>query len=127
MTYLIFVPQEIDTPVHTAAISTSHPGHIACAQAIPCESFVNELPASRLRLASSATANFTANLITSIARTLPSTMFSTDGDELNINYYTQDAQIQADLKHSGRTPEQALDVAQRTHGTLKAIGKTPVV
>ena len=54
-------------------------------------------------------------------------MFSTDGDELNVNYYTQDAQIQADLKHSGRTLEQALDVAQRTHGTLKAIGKTPVV
>jgi hexosaminidase len=109
-------------------ISTSHPEHIACAQAVPWESFANEPPAGQLRLASSATANFTANLITSIARTLPSTMFSTGGDELNVNCYTQDAQTQADLRQSGRTLEQALDAFTRsTHGALKAIGKTPVV
>jgi len=55
-------------------------------------------------------------------------MFSTGGDELNVNCYTQDAQTQADLKQSGRTLEQALDVfTQGTHGALKAIGKTPVV
>ena len=64
----------------------------------------------------------------SIARTLPSTMFSTGGDELNVNCYTQDAQTQADLKQSGKTLEQALDAfTQDTHGALKAIGKTPVV
>ncbi|KDR82570.1 hypothetical protein GALMADRAFT_220558 [Galerina marginata CBS 339.88] len=120
--------QEIDTPGHTAVISTSHPEHIACAQLTPWESFANEPPAGQLRLASAATANFTANLISSIARTLPSTLFSTGGDELNTNCYAQDAQTQADLTSSGRTLEQALDAfTQTTHGALKAIGKTPVV
>ncbi|PPQ70615.1 hypothetical protein CVT25_011981 [Psilocybe cyanescens] len=119
---------EIDTPGHTAIISTSHPEHIACAQATPWESFANEPPAGQLRLASAATTNFTASLITSIAKTLPSTLFSTGGDELNVNCYTQDSQTQTDLKASGKTLEQALDTfTQATHGALKAIGKTPVV
>ncbi|KAF8158415.1 N-acetylhexosaminidase [Crassisporium funariophilum] len=124
----IDVLMEIDTPGHTAVISTSHPEHIACAQATPWESFANEPPAGQLRLANAATANFTASLISSIARTLPSTLFSTGGDELNVNCYTKDAQTQADLKSSGRTLEQALDVfTQTTHNALKSIGKTPVV
>ncbi|KAF9483398.1 N-acetylhexosaminidase [Pholiota conissans] len=119
---------EVDTPGHTAVISTSHPEHIACAQATPWENFANEPPAGQLRLASPATANFTAGLLTSIARTLPSMLFSTGGDELNVNCYTQDAQTQADLKASGKTLEQALDAfTQTTHGALRALGKTPVV
>jgi hexosaminidase len=119
---------EIDTPGHTAIISTSHPEHVACAEATPWENFANEPPAGQLRLASAATANFTASLISSIAKTLPSTMFSTGGDELNVNCYTQDAQTQAELTATGRTLEQALNVfTQTTHGALKAIGKTPVV
>ncbi|KAF8195383.1 glycoside hydrolase family 20 protein [Pholiota molesta] len=119
---------EIDTPGHTAIISTSHPEHIACAQATPWENFANEPPAGQLRLASQATTNFTANLVASIARTLPSTLFSTGGDELNVNCYTQDAQTQADLTASGKTLEQALDTfTQTTHGALEALGKTPVV
>jgi len=95
---------------------------------VPWESFVNEPPAGQLRLTSSATANFTANLITSIARTPPSTIFSTGGDGLNANCYTQDAQIQADLIQSRRILEPALDAfTQSTHGALKAIGKMLVV
>ncbi|KAF5315482.1 hypothetical protein D9619_007226 [Psilocybe cf. subviscida] len=124
----IDVLMEIDTPGHTSAISTSHPEHIACAAAAPWENFANEPPAGQLRLASSATANFTANLITAIAKTLPSTLFSTGGDELNTNCYTQDAQTQKDLKSSGKTLEQALNTfTQTTHGALKALDKTPVV
>lgn len=120
--------QEIDTPGHTAIISTSHPEHVACAQATPWETYANEPPAGQLRLASAATTDFTTNLITSIARTLPSTLFSTGGDELNVNCYTDDAQTQAELKQSGKTLEQALNTfTQSTHGALEALGKTPVV
>ena len=55
-------------------------------------------------------------------------MFSTGGDELDMNCYIQDAQTQANLKQSGRTLEQTLDAfTQGTHGALKAIGKTSVV
>ncbi|KAF8903094.1 N-acetylhexosaminidase [Gymnopilus junonius] len=119
---------EIDTPGHTAVISTSHPEHIACAQATPWENFANEPPAGQLRLASPATANFTASLLTAIARTLPSTLFSTGGDELNVNCYTQDAQTQAELEASGQTLEEALNAfTQTSHNALKAIGKTLVV
>ncbi|KAG6896990.1 hypothetical protein C0992_004770 [Termitomyces sp. T32_za158] len=120
--------EEIDTPGHTAAIADSHPEHIACNQALPWSQFANEPPAGQLRLASSATANFTAEFISAIAQTLPSTLFSTGGDELNTNCYAKDAQTQADLSSSGRTLEQALSsFVQSTHKPLIDLGKTPVV
>ncbi|KAG5353919.1 hypothetical protein C0989_000162 [Termitomyces sp. Mn162] len=119
---------EIDTPGHTAAIADSHPEHIACNQASPWSQFANEPPAGQLRLASAATTKFTTELIYSIAKTVPSTLFGTGGDELNTNCYTQDAQTQADLSSSGRTLEQALSLfVQSTHKSLAALGKTPVV
>jgi hexosaminidase len=72
--------------------------------------------------------NFTANLLSAIANVLPSKLFSTGGDELNTNCYTQDPQTQADLSISGRTLEQALDMFTRaSHDALIKAGKTPVV
>ncbi|KAG6900656.1 hypothetical protein C0993_006760, partial [Termitomyces sp. T159_Od127] len=119
---------EIDTPGHTAAIAASHPEHIACSQASPWSQFAGEPPAGQLRLTSAATTNFTAELISSMAKTLPSTLFSTGGDEVNTNCYLQDPQTQADLASSGRTLEQALSsFVQATHKPLIDLGKTPVV
>ncbi|PFH54031.1 glycoside hydrolase family 20 protein [Amanita thiersii Skay4041] len=124
----IDVLMEIDTPGHTAIISKSHPEHIACAESSPWETFANEPPSGQLRLASSATRDFTANLLTAVAKTLPSTLFSTGGDEVNTNCYSQDPQTQTDLKNSGKTLEQALsDFVLNNHRALAAIGKTPVV
>ena len=58
----------------------------------------------------------------------PSTLMSNGGDEVNLNCYARDADTQADLKASGRTIEQALDVfTQRTHAAIMAEGKTPAV
>jgi hexosaminidase len=55
-------------------------------------------------------------------------MFSTGGDELNTNCYTQDNQTQAELQSSGKTLDQALDVfLQAEHAVLRKMGKTPVV
>ncbi|KIM78411.1 glycoside hydrolase family 20 protein [Piloderma croceum F 1598] len=119
---------EIDTPGHTAAISASHPEHIACNDALPWGDFAAEPPAGQLRLASPSTTKFTASLLSAVARALPSRLFSTGGDELNENCYAKDPQTQADLNSSGRTLEQALDVfTQATHGAIAAEGKTPVV
>ncbi|TFK39090.1 N-acetylhexosaminidase [Crucibulum laeve] len=119
---------EIDTPGHSGSISASHPEHIACPQSDPWSDFAGEPPSGQLRLASQATTNFTANFISAIAKTLPSKLFSTGGDEINTNCYAHDASTQADLKSSGRTLEQALNVfTQATHKALLDIGKTPVV
>ncbi|KAJ7681482.1 beta-hexosaminidase [Mycena rosella] len=123
-----YAAAEIDSPGHTAVIATSHPEHIACSQASPWSTFANEPPAGQLRLASPATVNFTASLFTAAAQVLPSKHFSTGGDELNTACYVQDAQTQADLKASGHTLEQALNVfTEATHGALAKLGKTPVV
>ncbi|KZT28733.1 glycoside hydrolase family 20 protein [Neolentinus lepideus HHB14362 ss-1] len=119
---------EIDTPGHTASIADSHPEYVACNQATPWSTFANEPPAGQLRFTDPAVRNFTASLLSSIAKTLPSTVFSTGGDELNINCYTYDNQTQAELNSTGLTLEESLSVfTQATHGALIAEGKTPVV
>ncbi|KAF8194284.1 N-acetylhexosaminidase [Mycena galopus ATCC 62051] len=124
----IDVLMEIDSPGHTEAISASHPEYIACSQASPWATFANEPPAGQLRLATPAVVNFTAALFTAAAKVLPSKYFSTGGDELNTECYTQDAQTQSDLKKSGQNLEQALNTfTEATHGALAALGKTPVV
>ncbi|KAI0250413.1 N-acetylhexosaminidase [Lactifluus subvellereus] len=117
---------EIDTPGHTSVISKAHPEHVACAEAKPWIAYANEPPAGQLRLASPATINFTASLLSAVAKLFPSTLFATGGDEINARCYQADAQTQHDL--GGRTLNQALDgFTQATHGALRNLGKTPVV
>ncbi|KAJ6455070.1 beta-hexosaminidase [Mycena vitilis] len=124
----IDVLMEIDSPGHTAIVAESHPEHVACNQASPWSTFANEPPAGQLRLASPATVNFTASLFTAAAHVMPSKYFSTGGDELNTECYTQDPQTQADLKKAGKTLEQALSTfTQATHSALAKLDKTPVV
>ncbi|RPD56093.1 beta-hexosaminidase [Lentinus tigrinus ALCF2SS1-7] len=124
----IDVVVEIDTPGHTSIISAAHPEHIACPIASPWSDFAAEPPSGQLRLASASTTNFTAGLLSAVAKMFPSTIMSTGGDEVNANCYEQDAETQADLKATGRTLEQALDVfTQHTHGAIIAEGKTPAV
>ncbi|TDL19713.1 N-acetylhexosaminidase [Rickenella mellea] len=119
---------EIDTPGHTSVISKSHPELIACAESTPWASFANEPPAGQLRFTSPTTTNFTASLLSAVAKLFPSKLMSTGGDEINQNCYNTDAETQSDLKAQGRTFEQALDVfTQATHGAVRASGKTPVV
>jgi hexosaminidase len=120
--------QDIDTPGHEAAIAYSHPEFVACAFSTPVANFASEPPAGQLRLADPATTNFTAKLIAAVAKTVWSSMFSTGGDELNTNCYTQDNQTQADLQSSGRTLDQALsDFLEAEHAGIRALNKTPVV
>lgn len=120
--------QEIDTPGHSSAIGASHPEHVACYVESPWSEFAGEPPSGQLRIASANTTNFTASLLSSIAKTLPSSMFHTGGDEINTECYQQDNETQADLAATGRTLEQALSVfTQTTHGALNKLGKTPVV
>ncbi|THH27662.1 hypothetical protein EUX98_g6529 [Antrodiella citrinella] len=103
---------EIDTPGHTSAISKSHPEHIACAESTPWASFANEPPAGQLRLASNATAEFTANLLVAVSKLFPSSMIKT----------------QASLNATGLNFTQALTAfTQQSHNALIKAGKTPVV
>ncbi|KAM5540844.1 hypothetical protein V8D89_005488 [Ganoderma adspersum] len=124
----IDVMVEIDTPGHTMIIAAAHPEYMACVESSPWSTFANDPPAGQLRLASPAVTNFTAEMLAAAARMFRSTLMSTGGDEINAKCYEQDAETQADLKSSGRTLEQALDVfTQKTHGAIGAVGKTPAV
>ncbi|KAJ7060864.1 N-acetylhexosaminidase [Mycena amicta] len=124
----IDVIPEIDTPGHTSVISKSFPEHVACAEAKPWASFANEPPAGQLRLANAETANFTAALLKAAAGLFPGQFFSTGGDEINANCYTQDNQTQSDLAASGKTFAEALDsFTQANHAALRSIGKSAVV
>ncbi|KAJ6455438.1 N-acetylhexosaminidase [Mycena sanguinolenta] len=124
----IDVIPEIDTPGHTSVISKAFPEHIACAEATPWASFANEPPAGQLRLASEATVNFTASLLKAAAGLFESPYFSTGGDEINANCYTQDNETQASLESSNQTFAQALDAfTQANHAALRSVGKSAVV
>lgn len=120
--------QEIDTPGHSAVISSSHPDYIACNQASPWAEFANEPPAGQLRLASAVVTNFTSRIFSSIASAMPSKLLSTGGDELNLNCYAQDAETQRALNGTGKTLEEALDhFIQALQSVLDGEGKIPVV
>ncbi|EJC98421.1 beta-hexosaminidase [Fomitiporia mediterranea MF3/22] len=117
---------EIDTPGHTSAIAYSHPEHVACAGKSPWLTYANEPPAGQLRIASDDTVNFTARLLSDVAKLFPSRLFSTGGDEINAQCYEDDEKTQKSL--SGKTIEQALDgFTNVTHGAIRELGKTPVV
>ena len=89
---------------------------------------VTEPPAGQLRLASSATAKFTSDLLVAVSKLFPSSYFSTGGDEINANCYTQDAETQQELNSTGQTFQEALNAfTQQSHSALKKAGKTPVV
>ncbi|KIK98528.1 glycoside hydrolase family 20 protein [Paxillus rubicundulus Ve08.2h10] len=119
---------EIDTPGHTAIIGTTYPNYVACFDASPWASYANEPPAGQLRFALPEVMNFTASLLSSIAKTLPSYYFSTGGDELNTNCYANDLPTQQQLNATGMTLNDALSsFTQTTHAALMAQGKTPVV
>ncbi len=63
-----------------------------------------EPPAGQLRLASSKTTQFTANLIKAVSSMFPSKLFSTGGDEINQECYAKDPQTQQDLRASQVVP-----------------------
>ncbi|KAJ4482530.1 beta-hexosaminidase [Lentinula aciculospora] len=118
---------EIDTPGHTAIIGASHPDYVACYLS-DWVTFAGEPPAGQLRLADAAVANFTAEVLAAVAKTLPSTIFSTGGDEVDTACYAADGPTQTMLNETGRTLFEALDdFTATTHGTLHALGKTAVV
>ncbi|KAG1851814.1 glycoside hydrolase family 20 protein [Suillus tomentosus] len=124
----IDVMMEIDTPGHTAIMAAAYPEYVACFEASPWAFFSGEPPAGQLRFALPEVTNFTASLLTNIAKTLPSHYFSTGGDEINKNCYADDDHTQQQLKRTGMTLTGALDTfTQTTHGALIAQGKTPVV
>jgi hexosaminidase len=124
----IDIVAEVDTPGHTSVIYKAYPEHVACPEATPWAQFANEPPAGQLRFTSPATTNFTASLLSSASSLFPSKYFSTGGDELNVNCYTEDEQTQLELTQQNKTLEQALDsFIQVTHEAVREKGKTPVV
>lgn len=87
-----------------------------------------EPPAGQLRLATPATINFSVELVGSVSSKFRSSLFSTGGDEVNTNCYSQDAQTQADLETSGLSLDEALDnFLHATHAVIRRQGKTPIV
>ncbi|KAF5357273.1 hypothetical protein D9757_013008 [Collybiopsis confluens] len=123
----IDVLMEIDTPGHTSIVGASHPEYVACFLS-DWITFAGEPPAGQLRITNMTVANFTANVLGAIAKTLPSTLFSTGGDELDMPCYAADEATQKTLKETGKTLFDALDdFTATTHGALHALGKTTVV
>ncbi|KZV92548.1 beta-hexosaminidase [Exidia glandulosa HHB12029] len=119
---------EIDTPGHTSVISQAHPEFVACPGFDTWQHWANEPPPGQLRLANTSVIDFTSKLFKAVASQLPGKLFSTGGDEINAACYTEDAVTQAALKASGLTFSQALQTfTDKTHATLRGIGKTPAV
>ncbi|KAF8545598.1 hypothetical protein OG21DRAFT_1492172 [Imleria badia] len=92
---------EIDTPGHTAILGASYPDY---------KPHASEPPAGQLCFAS----------------TLPSTYFSTGGEDINKNCCDHDPATQQQLRATNTTLTQALaKFMKSTHGALTEKGKTP--
>lgn len=121
-------PQEMDSPGHTNAISAAHPEHIACAAKSPWATYASEPPAGQLRIASLATLAFARTLFASVAATLPGTMMSSGGDEVNLPCWADDAETVAELARRNMTIGEALDeFVLGVQEVLREHGKTPFI
>ncbi|KAI0642477.1 N-acetylhexosaminidase [Trametes meyenii] len=119
---------EMDSPGHTTAISAAHPEHVACASKSPWSKYASEPPAGQLRIASPSTLSFAHTLFTSMARTLPSTMMSSGGDEVNLPCWEDDQQTMADLARRNITIDDALnEFVQTVQDVIVEHGKTPFI
>ncbi|EIW55410.1 N-acetylhexosaminidase [Trametes versicolor FP-101664 SS1] len=124
----IDVIMEMDSPGHTNAISAAHPEHIACAAKSPWATYASEPPAGQLRIASPATLAFARTLFASVAATLPGTMMSSGGDEVNLPCWAEDAETVAELARRGMTIGEALDeFVKGVQGVIREHGKTPFI
>ncbi|KAG2359682.1 glycoside hydrolase family 20 protein [Suillus spraguei] len=123
-----YAAKEVDTPGHTAIIGATYPDYVACFDEDPWATYANEPPAGQLRFALPEVVNFTASLLADIAQTMPSSYFSTGGDELNTACYTNDLPTQQQLNSTNTTLNDALNTfTLATHAALIAEGKTPIV
>lgn len=127
-----------------SVIANSHPTLMACVEAQPWFDFAAgegtrhclvqiddaclEPPAGQIRLASDDAIAFAQSLFKAAAAKVPSTYFSTGGDEVNTNCYDKDSATQTALQAKNLTLEQALsNFVKSTHAALASVGKTPVV
>ncbi|KAI8969460.1 N-acetylhexosaminidase [Trametes punicea] len=124
----IDVVMELDSPGHTTAISAAFPEHIACAGKTPWSRYASEPPAGQLRIASPSTLSFASTLFSSVASSLPGTMMSSGGDEVNLPCWEEDAQTISDLAQRNLTIADALNgFIQTVQGVIKAHGKVPFI
>ncbi|KAH8114791.1 beta-hexosaminidase [Phellopilus nigrolimitatus] len=124
----VYTGNDVQDIIEYAAAELDTPEHVACYLSTPWADFANEPPAGQLRLASPSTINFSVALVDSVSQKFRSTLFSTGGDEVNENCYTQDTQTQADLAKAGLSLDEALNnYLLETHAVIRAQGKTPIV
>ncbi|KAI0630928.1 N-acetylhexosaminidase [Trametes polyzona] len=119
---------EMDSPGHTNAISAAFPEHIACAAKSPWSKYASEPPAGQLRIASPSTVAFAKTMFSSVAETLPGTMMSSGGDEVNLPCWEEDEETVSELTRRNITIADALDqFVQAVQGVIKAHGKIPFI
>ncbi|KAI0324943.1 N-acetylhexosaminidase [Cubamyces sp. BRFM 1775] len=124
----IDVVMEMDSPGHTTAISAAHPEHIACAAKSPWSKYASEPPAGQLRIASPSTLSFARTMFSSVAATLPGTMMSSGGDEVNLPCWEEDEETMADLAARNISIADALnEFVQTVQGVITEHGKTPFI
>ncbi|GAA5909082.1 beta-N-acetylhexosaminidase [Sporobolomyces salmoneus] len=124
----ISVMLEIDMPGHTASIAQSYPDYVACRDFRPWSKFSVEPPAGQLKLGDPETLEFAQRMLASSSSQFPSKYFSTGGDEINDACYQTDPSTSALLSANNATLNDLLfKFVNGTHGTLRSVGKTPVV
>lgn len=126
--HILTESQELDSPGHTNGISFAYPEHIACANKSPWQVYASEPPAGQLRIASDETLAFVKEMFDSIVKTLPGTMVSSGGDEVNQPCWADDEQTQTDLQQKNITISEALNkFIIEVQGVFKKYNKTPFI
>lgn len=125
-----YLPCRRSSPGHTLSIAYSHPDIVSCAGE-DWKTCAAEPPAGQLR----PTSEDAISLVNDIFREVlqeddgnNGQFFHTGGDEVNSECYASDPQLAKDLADKHQTVQQALaDFTRRTHQTVVAAEKTPVV
>merc|ERR1712093_359345 len=100
---------EIDVLGHTYSVAASNPDIVSCPN-FDWQTHAAEPPAGQLRPTSEKAINLVKDVFREVLQDhdYPGQFFSTGGDEVNLQCYDSDPQLQADLAAKGQSLHEAL-------------------
>ncbi|KAJ2453490.1 Glucosamine-6-phosphate isomerase (Glucosamine-6-phosphate deaminase) (GNPDA) (GlcN6P deaminase) [Coemansia sp. RSA 2424] len=123
----IRVIPEFDMPGHTYIVGLSKPEIMSCLKKQPnWDHFAAEPPSGQLNIAKPAAADFAADIVNEYAKLFPDNVFHLGGDEVNLNCWREDPDVNEYLEANPEESVESLLVNfySKVHSVVENLNRT---